>query len=204
MSIPFSSARSYRAPAIRKYILAFAGILAVSACWLVVPQLYLLRGPSADVDRTAAAIAVIRSDLWARSAALDLSGQPSWQITASRRAVRLDPVQASAWLRLALASLSSEPERAAAELKMSFYTGPAEDQLIPEYLKLIGGLDLSSDDELQYLAERQIDKVLHHHPDLRPDVIAMYRKTSSKNQSVIEKLVTATEPQFTPGLRAPR
>lgn len=204
MSIQFPGSRSYSSPAIRKYAIGFAAILAFSACWLIVPEVCILKGQSAAASRIAAETALIRGDLWARAAAFAQPGEPSWQLSASRRAVGLEPIDARSWLSLARASMSAEPAKAAAELKMSFYTGPAEDQLISGYLTIIPRLDLSADDELQYLLERQIDKILHHHPDLQPALIAMYRQTSLQNQSLIEKLVATTQPQFAPELKAAR
>lgn len=207
MSISFSGARPYSPPAIRKYAIGYAILLAMVACWLIVPEIVAATGRTADTGRLAAALASLRGDLWARAAnsapAQDQQIQ-SWQISASRNALRLAPVDARSWLTLAKASLSAAPKNAAAQLKMSFYTGPAQDRLIPEYLSIISRLDVSSDDELQYLLERQIDKIFQHFPALRQQLATAYRETSSQNQILIEKLVSISDPAFAAALKAGR
>jgi len=165
--------------------LSLALLLAVQCLWLVLPEMlrpaidWLPTNAVASAARTAArgpaawaaAIAIIRGDLWAESAYTysDLlwdKAVPNAEITQGlpRAGARLDraladaPHQSSAWLFRAALGLHypSENIDVLESLRMSYYTGPSERQLMPLRLRAMMQLDITGDVEMRQFASRDL------------------------------------------------
>ena len=208
--------------------LAFAIALGAQCIWLLLAELtrpsvnHLPMNPQSAAlaakqrnDATwAASIGGIRGDLWAVSAFTfsDLlwtnssnrsENIPSLAMVRRRldRAVRYSPDQPAAWLLLAgLASRYrwSKPEPAEA-LKMSYYTGPSELQLIPLRLLVTVQLDKLDDSELQLLAQRDIRLLFAHQG--KPAVIQAYQSATPAGKHLIEQAIGEIDPSFVEPLR---
>ena len=208
--------------------LAFAIALSAQCIWLLLseltrpgvnhlpmnPQNAALAAKQRNDATWAASIGGIRGDLWADSAYTfsDLlwtnssnssENTPSLAMARRRldRAVRYSPNQPGAWLLLAgLASRYrwSKPEPAEA-LKMSYYTGPGELQLMPLRLMATVQLDTLSDTELQLLAQRDLRLLLAHRG--KPVVIQAYQSATPAGKHFLEQALGEIDPMFVEPLR---
>jgi len=208
--------------------LAFAIALGAQCIWLLLAELtrpsvnHLPMNPQSAALATkqrndatwAASIGGIRGDLWADSAYTfsDLlrtnssnrsEDIPSLAMVRRRldRAVRYSPDQPGAWLLLAgLASRYrwSKPEPAEA-LKMSYYTGPSELQLIPLRLHITVQLENLNDSELQLLAQRDLRLLFAHRG--KPAVIQAYQSATPAGKHFMEQAIGEIDPTFVEPLR---
>jgi hypothetical protein len=207
----------------RVSLVGFAMILMVAALWLLTTGLmgpissYLNNGkPAAEATlirsqraHTAASIGFIRGNLWADYALILASELPPAGANrtgsapaierarrAAERAVRLAPINAEVWLTLAETDLRSGWGKMSLEaLKMSYYTGPNELNLIPDRLRLATQTAVS-DPELQILVDHEIRTIVLSKPDLKPAIIAAYRAASSEGKRLIEDDLKDTDPGF--------
>ena len=170
-----------------------------------------------DAAIWAASIGVIRGDLWADSAftytnlILD-ERQDSWaaNITPalgraraiSERAVDLAPTQFGAWLVLAgLAARYPSPRFTATEaLKMSYYTGPSEQDLVPLRLRIATYSDVLTDIELRQFATRDLRLLLARHE--KSAIAVAYNAASPPGKRFIEQTVGEIDPSALVFLRA--
>jgi hypothetical protein len=170
-----------------------------------------------DAAIWAASIGVIRGDLWADSAftytnlILDES-RDSWtaDITPtlgraraiSERAVDLAPTQFGAWLVLAgLAARYPSPGFTATEaLKMSYYTGPSEPDLVPLRLRIATYSDVLTDIELRQFATRDLRLLLARHE--KSAIAVAYNAASPPGKRFIEQTVGEIDPSALVFLRA--
>jgi hypothetical protein len=164
---------------------SLAVLLAVQCLWLVLPEMlrpavdWLPSNAAASAARTAArtpaawaaTIGIIRGDLWAASAftysdllwdravsdadvpqALD---RAHWLLD---RALSDAPHQSSVWLFRAALGLRYPANKidVVESLRMSYYTGPSEHQLMPLRLRAIAQLDISGDSEMRQFASRDL------------------------------------------------
>jgi hypothetical protein len=208
--------------------LIFAITLGAQCIWLLLTELtrpsvnHLPMNPQSAAlaakqrnDATwAASIGGVRGDLWADSAYTfsDLlwtnssnSSENTPLLALVRgnldRAVRYAPNQPGAWLLVAgLASRYrwSKPDPAEA-LKMSYYTGPSELQLIPLRLLVTVQLDAIDDGELQLLARRDIRLLFAH--EGKPVVIQAYQSATPAGKHFIEQTIGEIDPNFVESLR---
>jgi hypothetical protein len=162
----------------------------------------------------AARAAVVRGDLWAEVAFtyanlewLD-SAQPLGEAldqakASATRAVSLMPGNSGVWLMLAdLSSRYRWQTPSPTEcLKMSYYTGPHEEALIPLRLMVAGRLDPSADAVLADLFRRELETVMMDRTALRPAIVAAYEQATSQAQHLIEDVATHTDPAFSQTLR---
>ena len=162
----------------------------------------------------AARAAVVRGDLWAEAAFtyanlewLD-SAQPLGEAldqakASATRAVSLMPGNSGVWLMLAdLSSRYRWQTPSPTEcLKMSYYTGPHEEALIPLRLMVAGRLDPSADAVLADLFRRELETVMMDRTALRPAIVAAYEQATSQAQHLIEDVATHTDPAFSQTLR---
>jgi hypothetical protein len=86
-------------------------------------------------------------------------------------------------------------------LKMSYYTGPHEECLIPLRLMVAGRLDPSADAVLADLFRRELETVMMDRTALRPAIVAAYEQATSQAQHLIEDVATHTDPAFSQTLR---
>jgi|HubBroStandDraft_4_1064222.scaffolds.fasta_scaffold15504_2 hypothetical protein len=208
--------------------LAFAMVLGAQSIWLLLAEFSRPGINSMPTDSQSAALAAkqrndatwaawigaVRGDLWADSAYTysDLlwanssnssENAPSMALVRDRldRAVGYAPNQPGAWLLLAgLASRYrwSKPDPAEA-LKMSYYTGPSELQLMPLRLLVTVQLDALNDSELQLLARRDIRLLFAHQGE--PVVIQAYQSATPAGKHFIEQVIGEIDPTFVESLR---
>ncbi|MGX5734888.1 hypothetical protein [Bosea thiooxidans] len=170
-----------------------------------------------DGIRKAAAFAVVRGDLWARSVRAqiarreaDIAAGPASTPMLARedleRALRYAPHRSDAWLMLALLA---ERDRLAgydarALLKMSYYTAPNDIALLPLRLDLALSVETkASDTELQDLIRRDISLIVRRQPGLRPVLAAAYRSAAPPQRSTAERLIFEVDPDYLKSIRMP-
>jgi hypothetical protein len=212
----------------RVVTLIFAIALGAQCIWLLLaeltrpgvnhlpmnPQSAALAAKQRNAATWAASIGGIRGNLWADSAYAfsDLlwtnssnssENTPSLAMVRRRldRAVRYSPIQPGAWLLLAgLASRYrwSKPEPVEA-LKMSYYTGPSELQLMPLRLIVTMQLDAINDTDLQLLARRDLRLLVAHQG--KPVVIQAYQSATPAGKHFLEQALGEIDPTFVEPLR---
>jgi hypothetical protein len=206
-------------------MLLFATLLGVQCIWLLLaefsrPGIYRLPTDAAaavaeqnkDIDASwAGMIGAIRGDLWAESAFTyaDLMwGDARGGANLARARSSLDhaladaPHQSSAWLMLAgLASryrlLGIDAEEA---VKMSYYTGPSELELMPLRFWIAVHLDAFSDIELRDSISREVRLLITHRQ--KSAIVAAYNAASSAGRQFIEQTIREIDPSGVESLRA--
>jgi hypothetical protein len=209
---------------IRVAMATFALVLAVQASWLLIPQVFLPRGPAFDNElgavsadqqahlARAASIAHFRGDLWARSAFAATSalltvrssdpsrGQLEDSLT---RAARYAPCRSDVWLLLAAladqqGSSRFDPRQL---LKMAYYTGPSEIELIPARVKLAFHLRGTAEDpELRDMIRRDVGLILGRFPKLRPVLSEAHRSASVEGRRLAQDLISEVDPAYLPSI----
>ena len=161
----------------------------------------------------AAMIGAIRGDLWAESAFTyaDLMwGDAGGDAKLAQARSSLDhaladaPHQSSAWLMLAgLASRYQLPGIDAKEaVKMSYYTGPSELELMPLRLWIAARSDAFSDIELRDSISREVRLLITHQQ--KSAIIAAYNAAQSAGRQFIEQTIREIDPSAVESLRAIR
>lgn len=174
-------------PIFRVAVLACAILLGVQCIWLILPELFRPRIDRLPTDPAAAAAVAkdraaalraaflggIRGDLWAEAAFTKASllwiGKEETTEASLRlpraslgRSLRDAPHRSDTWLLLAglAARFSSLGLNAIEPLKMSYYTGPSDQNLVPLRLKIAVQSESFSDDEMRQLVSRDIRLLL--------------------------------------------
>ncbi|GIQ73789.1 hypothetical protein ACE103_14510 [Bradyrhizobium sp. ma5] len=162
-------------------ILIGAATLALSAWWLAADA---MRGKSS----LAAALGVVRSELWLADGWSKLQTSPEAAEAAFTRALRLSPMDAGAWFGLAAATGRFDwlNPTASKALKMSYYTGFNRSDLIAPRLILLAQVDTTRDVELVDLLQRQIRLILTRAPELKGAIGQAYRVATDANRHIIE------------------
>jgi hypothetical protein len=205
--------------------LLFAIMLGLQCVWLLFAEFFrpgidrLPTDPAAataarnkriDAAR-AAMIGAIRGDLWAESAFTyaDLmwgdsgGGANLAQARSSlNHALAEAPTQSSAWLMLAgLASRYQLTGIDAKEaVKMSYYTGPSELELMPLRLQIAAHSDAFNDIELRDSISREVRLLFTHQQ--KSAIVAAYNAASSAGRQFIEQTVGEIDPSAVNSLRA--
>jgi hypothetical protein len=228
----------------RLAVWGFAAVLAVQAMWLLAVELVRPRMPYFPSDQAAAelaqskraqagwaaALGVVRGDLWAdyasslaggmigdllgfgaaqaaqTSASQTSAAQASASADAERaalRAARLAPHDARAWLLLAAAA--SRPDRLNRDvgepLKMSYYTGPDEPELMALRIRVATRSDAIDDGDLQVLVAQDLRAIALRRHELKPAVVAAYRYAVPAGKQFIEATLAKVDPAFLAALR---
>jgi hypothetical protein len=214
-----------------RIVLALLGlVLAAQAIWILLSELQgpqrLLADKKAGAEavqeqaraaRRAANLAVVRGDLWARSAAahFDMLSTPQAPAPGSssptvdearadlERALRFSPHRGDAWLLLATMAdrygwRGYEP---AALLKMSYYTAPSDQALFLLRIHValrVAGLE---DAELADMIRRDIRLLVTKTPALRPAFLGVYKAASSPSRRFVERVVSEVDPAYLAVLR---
>jgi hypothetical protein len=208
--------------------LAFAMLLLAECVWLELAEFPRPRADLLPTDPQAAAAAAalrdeavraasiggIRGDLWAQAAFtfadliwLDPGATPAPpSLDDARemldRAIFYAPHQSAAWLLTA--ALSARFHQAAPDpteaLKMSYYTGSGELQLMPLRLLVAARADLLGNAEVQEFAGRDVRQLFAH--QLARAVTQAYTAASPGGRRVIEQQVRDIDPSFLESLRA--
>jgi hypothetical protein len=122
---------------------------------------------------------------------------------AALRGARLSPHDSRAWLLLAsTAQQLKRPDRViAADLKMSYYTGPSEAALMPLRSRIATRVDLGGDDELQVLVGQDLRTMVLRRPELKPDIVAAYAQASPAGKHLIETTIAPLDPALLSTIR---
>ena len=189
----------------RLWILLFAVVLGFQCAWLLLPEFL-------GVDaKWAAEIGVVRGDLWKKLAftyadlIVDDAGADA---NLARARSSLDhaladgPHQSSAWLLLAgLASRYQLPGIDAKEaIKMSYYTGPTELELMPRRLWVTVHSDAFNDIELRDSISREVRLLITQQQ--KSAIIAAYNVAQPAGRQFIEQTVREIDPSAVEWLRA--
>jgi hypothetical protein len=202
----------------------FAVLLGVQCVWLLVAEFYrpgISRLPtdaaSAAAARNerinaswAARIGTIRGDLWAESAFTyaDLlwnDGRGAADLVQAHSslnyALTAAPHQSSVWLLLAaLASRYQLPNIDVKEaVRMSYYTGPSELELMPLRLWTAVHSDAFSDSELRDSISREVRLLFSHQQNSA--LIAAYNAAPSMGRQFIEQTIREIDPAAAESLR---
>jgi len=162
---------------------------------------------------------MFRGDLWADDAvplAAELvhertygNGNPVPEATvrlraAAERAVALAPHDARLWLLIAVIDNQIDPRdaKAASALKMSFYTGPNEIDLMPVRLLVSARTDTVTDPELQSLFARELRVIVSHKLDLKSAVADAYREALPVNARLIDTAVGDVDQNFLAAIKS--
>ena len=215
-----------RQRAIRLACGAFALLLMVQACWILIPGFYLSRGlPGAQVAAggaaarstnldKAASLALVRGKLWGNSAlasAALMENDPaasSGSVSIRERLVRAlvyAPYQPEIWLKLAQLADQFKWTRydAMALLKMVYYTGAGDIDLVPLRTKLALRLDdVVADVELRDLVTRDVELILRHRPELTPALVEAYKSATPAGRALADSVVARLQPGFLGTLRS--
>jgi hypothetical protein len=191
--------------AFRLSTLLFAVVLGFQCAWLLLAEF-------SRVDaKWAAEIGAIRGDLWAELAFTDedlMWGDAGGDAKLARARSSLDhaltdaPHQSSAWLMLAgLASRYQLPGIDAKEaVKMSYFTGPSELELMPLRLWIAARSDAFSDIELRDSISREVRLLITHQQ--KSAIFAAYAAAPSAGRQFIEQTIREIDPSAVESLRA--
>jgi hypothetical protein len=218
------------APAWPRVILALFGLVLVAqAIWILLSELQgpqrLLADEKAGVAavqkqardaRRAAKLAVVRGDLWARSAAAHFNMLSTSQAPAPNsssptvdearadleRAVQYSPHRGDAWLLLATMAdrYGWQGHEPAALLKMSYYTAPTDLALFLSRIQLALRVAGLQDVEFADMVRRDIVLVIKT-PSLRPALLEVYKAASSPARRFVERVVEEVDPAYLAVLR---
>jgi hypothetical protein len=205
--------------------LLFAMLLGVQCVWLLLaelsrPAIYRLPTDAAAADaarnkrssaRWAATFGAIRGELWGEFA-FTYAGL-MWgdaasgaNLTRARssldRALTAAPHQAGVWLLLAgLASRYQLPSIDVKEaVRMSYYTGPSELELMPLRLWIAVHSNAFSDIELRDSISREVRLLFTHQQESA--IVAAYNAASSMGRQLIEQTIRELDPSAAESLRA--
>jgi hypothetical protein len=203
----------------------FAMLLGVQCVWLLLAELSrpgISRLPtdaaSAAAARnepinasSAARIGVIRGDLWAESAftyadLLWSDGRRGADLVQAHSSINYAltaaPHQSSVWLLLA--GLASRYQLPGVDLKeavrMSYYTGPSELELMPLRLWTAVRSDAFSDIELRDSISREVRLLFNHQQ--KSAIVAAYNAAPSVGRKFIEQTIREIDPSAAESLRA--
>jgi hypothetical protein len=207
---------------LRLTTLIFAVLLGLQCVWLLAAEVIrpgiqlptdiasaVAAAKHRDAAALAASIGVFRGDLWAEAAYTNadlLWGEKAVlnkaDVAKRLPAVRANlerslddgPLQSSAWLLLAglAARFPSLNLEATEPLRMSYYTGPSEQRLVPLRLLIAAHLDKFSDIEMRELAGRDIRLLLARKQ--KSAVAEAYGAASAAGRSYIEQTIKDTDP----------
>lgn len=210
-------------------LLVYGFILAAVSFWIVVPEVArsgvtalpsnqdLAMAAATYQTRAlwAARVGMLRGDLWSElaytyaalewnRAALPAGSLDDAKVSADR-AVSFKSVNPAVWLLIGdlAARYRWDSPNAVESLKLSYYTGPHEDRLVPLRLLIASRLDLSADPELNRLFQREIEYILLYRPSLRKAISFAYAQASAQGRLAIQKSASDIDPVFANTLPSP-
>jgi hypothetical protein len=177
------------------------------------PQTAAAESAGRNAAALAATLAFVRGDLWAECAITYLGlfwnedrGGGNLEIPASiervsditERALALSPHDAGTWLVLASIDLRFDwlNRRAGAALRMSYYTGANETELIPLRLWLAVRSDAIGDPDFQQLVSHDIRVVATREPALEPVILTAYRGALPSARRFLEETLEEIDPNL--------
>lgn len=217
---------------LRVALALFGAFISVQAAWILLAERYRpnhillpVDGKTAaialaeqDKVNRAASLAVVRGDLWARSAFIyagQLWGDKAMELDAGNqfnpdalkaltRALRYSPLRGDVWLLFAaLADKYKWPGyQPSLLLKMSYYTAPSELALFPLRLNVsLHAEGVIDDSELQDLVRRDIRVIVTRAPELKPALVTAYRAASGQGKAFVDRAVSEIDPAYLAALR---
>jgi hypothetical protein len=215
----------------RSAVLVFAFVLGCQAIWILAAEFSRpsFSGVSANVKAAAAAnrnaaaraasFGFIRGDLWAEYALTyfglfwsddrdNASAQDSETIKQARdvadRTLTLAPHDARIWL--VLASIDSRFDwlnsKSAAALRMSYYTGTNETELIAFRLLLAVRSNAITDRDFQQLVRHDIRTIVTRKLELKPAILTAYQNAFPNGQQFLEETLEEIDPSLLATLRS--
>ena len=209
----------------RAVVIIFAVFLGCQAFWILASELSrpsLSASPhdkasasDLTVNRKAAHLAaqfgMVRGDLWAQDAlaygefvrgeqtnGTDTVRAAEEARDAAEKALLFAPHDARIWLALANidSRLGGPSERASAAVRMSFYTGPNEVELIPARLQSSLSLSAISDKDFQQLVAHDLRTIITRKPELKPAISNAYQHASPEGQQFIRDALKDLDPNL--------
>ena len=211
--------------------LAAAGILGLQALWILAAEIKRPAVPSSSYSaetitayrnaaRLSAELGMVRGDLWADSAityADLLWYEKSRRVDAdtlkivdiasdsAERALRLAPHNTQVWLLVAGLNLRFDGfnGNSAAALRMSYYTGLNEVDLLPlRVLFAAQSEKVLADSELETLVKRDIRIIISRIPEQKLSIRDAYRVAIPAGRRLIEQTLNELDPAFLASLRS--
>ncbi|AMN43772.1 hypothetical protein [Rhodoplanes sp. Z2-YC6860] len=198
---------------------AFAVAVWLLAAYIVSPSLSYFPTNAKEADafsagasraRFAAAIGIVRGDLWSEAAIAEAARGLFWPrspdfapsdaesaLSAARHAASWSPHDSRVWLVLAGAQQlhdGKSSDTAVAELKQSFYTGPNEFALSPLRLTVAAGM--TWDEELTQMLKTEITQVILKRPDLKDAIATAYQIAIPGTQKTLAAILNDADPNF--------
>lgn len=178
-----------------------------------------LRTANRNDAHLAALIGYIRGDLWAEdlltySSAFRLNetdnstnnNSPAIEQVRdiAERALSFAPHNSRTWLTLANINSRYDwlSKQASNELRMSYYTGANEIELIPLRLSLAVSSSVISDADFQLLVRHDIRTALTRKPELKTAILDAYRNALPEGQHFIEQTLKDMDPTLLSTLRS--
>jgi hypothetical protein len=214
----------------RAGIFAFAFILGLHGIWMLTAELIRPAPPTFSMTGEivmaamgqqaragiAARIGLFRGDLWTENALthLALLGPGGAEDNATetldqaravaRRALRFAPHDARVWLLLAglESRLDWVKRKAGTSLKMSYYTGPSEIELMPVRLRVAVASDALADDEIQQLVRRDIRVIVTRRTQSKDSILAAYDNALPAAKQFFEEALGALDPALLASIRS--
>ena len=214
----------------RVAVFAFACILGGLAAWILTAEVrrptaieFTTDAQSAasiyrhrDAAILAAQLGLVRGDLWSEAAFA--FGDILWDQNASNtdvasfeqtravteQAIAYAPHDARLWLLLAANYFRFDwlNERAAASLKMSYYTGSNTIAILPKRLLLATKSPALADDEFQELVRHDLRIAVVHKSELMPALVAAYKDAPFSGRQFIEKSLAEFDPSILVSIRS--
>jgi hypothetical protein len=230
MTHPQSNSSS--ASGFRAMILAFACILAGFASWTLAAEILRPQGINFTTDAQSAALmyvdrdsavkaaqfGLVRGDLWSEAAfaygnvlltQVRNPSRPEGMLVAQTRAVTeiaitYAPHDSRLWLLLATTYFGFDwlNERAAASLRMSYYTGSNILAVLPVRLLLATQSHALQDDDFQELVRHDIKIAVARKAQFSPAIVAAYSNASSSGRQIFEKALGALDPSMLESIRS--
>jgi len=218
----------------RVTVLAFACVLGSLAVWILAaeglrpttiefttePQFAGSIYGHREAAITAARVGLVRGDLWSDAAfaygdmlwsqdknASNADMAPFEQTRAvTELAITYAPHDSRLWLLLAANYFRFDwlNERAAASLKMSYYTGSNTIAVVPQRLFLALQSHALDDEEFQELVRHDIHIAVNHKSELMPVLVGAYNNAPVSGRQFFEKTLAELDPSMLASIRSKR
>lgn len=208
---------------LRLVVFVFACLLGGLAAWILSaeilrPKLEIATEATRNAAIIAASVGIVRGDLWS-DAALSY-GNRLWNEGANtsntdlatfersrqliEHAIAYAPHDSRLWLLLAANYFRSDwvNERASASLRMSYYTGPNMDSVVPKRLFLAVQSRALQDDDFQELVRHDIRVAVARKSELMPAVLAAYINAPLFGRQFMENALAALDPSMLASIRS--
>src|SRR5262245_25141376 len=216
----------------RAMTLAFACILAGFASWTLAAEILRPQGINFTTDAHSAAsmyahrdaavraaqFGLVRGDLWSEASfaygnllltQVRNPFRPEMTLVAHTRAVTelaitYGPHDSRLWLLLAANYFGFDwlNERAAASLRMSYYTGSNTLAVLPARLFLATQSHALQDDDFQELVRHDIEIAVARKAQFGPAIVVAYNNASASGRRIFEKALGALDPSMLESIRS--